>query len=159
MIASNHVSNLDPPMIGSALPGKMRFFAKQELFTNRHFGKFIFWVGAIPVDRQQMTSGQFKKIIKILRDEHESMLMFPAGTRNGTVPKAGISLLAYQCQVDVLPVYIEYPKKFWQRLRIYIGKEIITKDYLSTKPNETQTRQFAQLIWEKITDLPIKYNR
>lgn len=155
LIASNHLSNFDPPLIGSIFPGKMRFFAKQELFANKRFGQFITWVGAVPVDRQQVHKSQIENVIKLIKDDKQSMLMFPAGTRKGTQPKPGISKFAYHGQVDVLPVYIRYPKHFWGRLRITVGRVISTNDFLKAEPDNKQAQDFAQFVWNKITGLQL----
>ena len=51
IIASNHISNSDPPLLGLSAKRRMYFMAKVELFKNKFFGALIRALGAFPVER------------------------------------------------------------------------------------------------------------
>ena len=51
IIASNHISYCDPPVVGSGVPREVYFLAKEELFRNKAFGWLIRKYNAIPLKR------------------------------------------------------------------------------------------------------------
>ncbi len=108
LIASNHTSYLDPPLIGMGAPRHIFYFAKKELF-NTFLGPLIRYVNTIPVDRDQLDKKTFKLVLDII-GRGEILLVFPEGTRsldgNLQEGKAGIGLLAYYARVPVIPAYI-----------------------------------------------------
>ncbi|MDD2703685.1 MAG: lysophospholipid acyltransferase family protein, partial [Candidatus Omnitrophica bacterium] len=50
--AANHVSYLDPLVIGISCPRRLSYMARHELFSNRIFGGIIRNLGAFPVKRK-----------------------------------------------------------------------------------------------------------
>ena len=56
LVASNHTSYLDPPLLGVALPRECHFLAKRELFTFPPFGALIRAHNAVPVQRGMLDS-------------------------------------------------------------------------------------------------------
>src|SRR5690606_41698809 len=51
IIASNHISLLDPPAVGVLIERQVHFMAKEELFKVPVFGSLIKSFGAYPVKR------------------------------------------------------------------------------------------------------------
>jgi len=66
ILASNHISNIDPLALGVACPRKIHYLGKEELFR----GKFAFWwmkkVGVIPLKRGKNDIGAIKIAIRAL---------------------------------------------------------------------------------------------
>jgi 1-acyl-sn-glycerol-3-phosphate acyltransferase len=108
IIASNHASYLDPPLIGMAIPRPIFYFAKEELFRTL-FGSAIRIVNAIPVNRDQLDRKTLRTVLNVLA-QGEMILMFPEGTRSETgdlqAGKPGTGFIAYQAKVPVIPAYI-----------------------------------------------------
>jgi len=108
IIASNHASYLDPPLIGMAIPRPIFYFAKEELFRT-FFGSAIRIVNAIPVNRDQLDRKTLRTVLKVLA-QGEMILMFPEGTRTKTGElqegKPGTGFIAYHAKVPVIPAYI-----------------------------------------------------
>jgi 1-acyl-sn-glycerol-3-phosphate acyltransferase len=110
LIAGNHASLLDPPLIGSQVPRQMSFFARKTLWKGRLFPWWLDAVGTIPVDRD---GGQdvsaLKRVLRSLADG-KVMILFPEGTRSpdGRLqePKAGVGLILCKTQVPVVPARI-----------------------------------------------------
>lgn len=133
IIASNHISNYDPPAILSFID-KIRkdtsVIAKKELFKNPIFSKFLKKMGAIPIDRKRPDITSIKQSIKAL-NENRCLLIFPQGTRDknqSNPPKPGISYLVKKTKAPVLPVRI-----FDVKTNSKLGKIIIVFD----KPIDT----------------------
>lgn len=108
MIASNHASYLDPPVIGCAYRGMVHFVARDTLF--RGFAGWLFpkW-GAIPIARDQADLKSMKIVMRTLRSG-KRMAMFPEGTRthDGSLQeaKAGLGMLIAKSEIPVQPVRI-----------------------------------------------------
>lgn len=109
IIASNHISYADPPVVGSAVPREVHFLAKEELFANRAFGWLISRYNAIALKRAVGDIGAVRKALDLL-GEGRAVLMFPEGTRSLTgkllKPRLGVGLIACMARVPVVPTYV-----------------------------------------------------
>lgn len=110
LIASNHCSHVDPPMIAVALNRQITFMAKDELFRIPLLGRWIRWLGAYPIDRSKGDVAGIRMVVSLLR-EGKVVLVFPEGTRSpdGRLQplQEGTAWLAKRCRVPVVPVRIE----------------------------------------------------
>lgn len=110
LLVSNHVSLLDPPMIGGASPRTLYFLAKEELFRIPLLGRLIHAVNARPVRRDGSDSRALKSTLRLL-GEGKAILIFPEGTRGRSggrlgEGKPGAGMLAVMSGAGVVPVYI-----------------------------------------------------
>src|SRR5262245_65119169 len=82
VLASNHLSALDPWALGYPLWPKrrMRWMAKVELFENRVLKSILDAGGAFPVHRGASDQQAIHMAIDVLRDG-DVLVMFPEGTR------------------------------------------------------------------------------
>lgn len=112
LIAANHKSLLDPPLLSYALKLSGRdayFLGKKELFENPILGGVLRAVGSIPLDRKAADVGALKTALGVL-ERGDILALFPEGTRKVTgrlerfLP--GIGFLALKSRVPVVPVYI-----------------------------------------------------
>ncbi len=108
VVASNHISYLDPVALGSACPRPISYMAKVELFAIPVLGPLIEGLEAYPVDRNRGDVAAIKRSVKILQ-EGRAVGIFPEGGRNldGTaVPKTGAVLLASMAGAPLVPAAI-----------------------------------------------------
>lgn len=109
IIASNHLSFLDPPLIGVSSSRRLHYMAVAETFKFFFIGNLTRRLGAFPVKRRGVDVEATKKALKILRNR-EAMLIFIEGTRspNGELlkPKPGVGMLAYKSRATVIPTLI-----------------------------------------------------
>ncbi len=109
IIASNHISYCDPPVVGSGVPREVFFLAKEELFRNRAFGWLISQYNAIALRRSVGDVGAVKKAVELLK-QGKAVLMFPEGTRSlsGRLlkPKPGVGMIASLASAPVVPAYV-----------------------------------------------------
>lgn len=125
IVACNHRSYLDPPILGTYCPRPLAYMAKAELFRIPVLGPAIAAVGAYPVDRDGSSTAAIKRSLEVLR-AGGSIGIFPEGTRNldGTVQAhQGVALLASLSKAPVVPAALvgtADAKKFHQ-IKIAFG--------------------------------------
>lgn len=109
VLASNHISNIDPPILGISTRRRLHFMAKIELFKNPFVGWWLRQLWAFPIKRGESDFGALKEALRILKSG-EPVLLFPEGTRrvagDELKPQPGIGFLVLKAKVPVLPVYI-----------------------------------------------------
>jgi 1-acyl-sn-glycerol-3-phosphate acyltransferase len=108
IIACNHVSNLDPPLLGANCPRQISYMAKKELFEMPILGPLITAVGAYSVDRQGSARAAIKRSLEIL-EQGGCVGIFPEGGRNvhgDKEPRTGVALLASLADAPVVPACI-----------------------------------------------------
>jgi len=109
IIAPNHVSMVDPPLIAIAFPRTIKIMAKIELFKVPILGPLISHLAAFPVHRGQPDRAALRRAIEYL-DEGWPVLIFPEGTRGdgaglGALEK-GVLLIANKTGAPIMPAYI-----------------------------------------------------
>ena len=109
IIASNHISYFDPPILGSCTPREVHYLAKWELFKFKPFGSFLRSVNAIPIKRNVIDRQALIESLDIL-NQGKALLVFPEGTRNLRAkllpPKLGVGKLALEAGVSIVPAHI-----------------------------------------------------
>lgn len=109
ILASNHISFWDPPLIGSVLPREIHYLAKEELFSNPAFGWLIRSYNAIPIRRGMVDLSGMARAVEALR-RGGGLLLFPEGTRmrDGELHPArpGVGMLAVNADVPIVPCFI-----------------------------------------------------
>ena len=114
IIAANHTSLADPPIVGLACnKNPVRFMAKKELFEIPIFGRWIKAVHCIPVEPGS-SFGTLKEAICSLK-EGKVVAIFPEGSRspdgNLQAPQLGIGLIALKSGAPIFPLYISGTEK------------------------------------------------
>lgn len=108
IFAPNHVSNTDPPFVGSTLPRECYFVAKAALFRNRLFGWLIRSFNAVPIRRGVFDREAMNRFVELLAGGH-SVMIFPEGGRVMTgelgPAKSGVGYLALTSGAAVIPIY------------------------------------------------------
>ena len=106
ILASNHISNIDPVLLPVVCPRQMRFMAKDSLFSNPILGALIRCGGGFPIRRGKVDRGALNEFFHQLESGYP-VLIFPQGTRGGEKIQPGVGFLAVKSGKPVLPVYIE----------------------------------------------------
>lgn len=110
ILAANHTSFLDPPLVGAALPRAISYLARENLFRFPVFGSILRAWDVVPVDREGGSPAGLKAIMARLED-HRAVVLFPEGTRSkdGRLQPArsGIGLLVIKSSAPVVPARIQ----------------------------------------------------
>jgi 1-acyl-sn-glycerol-3-phosphate acyltransferase len=108
IVAANHISNFDPPILGVALPRPVSYMAKKELFALPVLKTILPWLAAFPVDREAGGTAALRAALRMLK-EGRCVGVFPEGGRNVTgtnEEKGGAAFLAAASGVPVVPAAI-----------------------------------------------------
>lgn len=166
LIAANHASFLDPPLIGCQVPRQIAYFARKTLWKPGFASWWLDEVGTIPVDRD---GGQdvsaIKRVLKTLKED-KGLILFPEGTRTSDgrlqEPKAGVGLIASRAGVPVVPARIfgsfeAYGKGRTLRLgtpvSIVFGPPIMPAEYDEPAAGKERYLVASQRIFARIAAL------
>ncbi len=108
---SNHVSNVDPPLLIPLLPRRVTVMVKKELFKLPILGRAMRMADFVPIDRSNRDAaiGSVREAATIVRKGLD-LVVFPEGTRSPDgrlLPfKKGSFYLAMDTGVPIVPVTI-----------------------------------------------------
>jgi 1-acyl-sn-glycerol-3-phosphate acyltransferase len=110
IVASNHASHLDPPIVGAFLTRQVSFFARKSLWKPGFPTWWLNKVGTIPVDRDGGADiAAIKRVIQAL-ESGKVVILFPEGTRSpdGRLQpaKGGVGMIACKTHMPVVPARI-----------------------------------------------------
>jgi len=157
LLCANHISNLDPLIVGITTKRPVHFMAKEELFSVPVLGKIVSNVNAFPVKRGMSDREALRKGLAILK-EGKVLGLFPEGTRSktGEMGKglAGAGFFALRSDAYVVPCAIIGPYKAFNKLRVVYGKPI---DMDSVRADKLNAEQATDLIMNEIQKLITQY--
>ncbi len=162
IIAANHASFLDPPLIGSGLPRPINYLARDSLFRFPGFGAYLRALNVVPVDRDGAGAAGLKGILDRLLNGG-AVILFPEGTRSpdGRLQPArsGIGLTVIKSDAPVVPVRVFGTFEAWSRDRKLPRPHRVTVKY--GKPMDFQalraeaktcTKPRLKEIYQEIAD-------
>ncbi len=165
LVASNHQSFLDPPLIGNLYKDEMVYLARKTLFTGITRWLYTQW-NAIPVDQDRPDMASLKTIIRKLK-EGRRVLVFPEGERtsDGQLGEAapGIGLIAVKSGAVIQPVRISGAREAlprgssrirFARITVSVGPPIrLTPEELKTAKGKEDYERVAKRIMAAIAAL------
>lgn len=171
IIAPNHASFLDPPIISASWPIEISFLARKSLFSTFLIGWSIKRLNAYPVDGTNHDITSIKLICKLLNEDHQ-VVIFPSGVRSfdGKLDeiKSGVCMLALRCHAPIIPVYIYGSFDVWDRTRRFpklrgktacvIGSPVSWEPYAQMDKKEGQ-EAMRQKVAEAIEGLQEWYEK
>ncbi|MBI2858518.1 MAG: 1-acyl-sn-glycerol-3-phosphate acyltransferase [Chloroflexi bacterium] len=130
LVVCNHLRMADIPLLAAALPRKLVFVGKQELWKTAFFRNLGNWYDCFPVDRTTVDLKSLRQSLQVLREEG-ALVIFPEGSRSrdGVLQPGhpGAALIALRSHARVLPVAITGTDKagggawLWRRPRLSVN--------------------------------------
>jgi 1-acyl-sn-glycerol-3-phosphate acyltransferase len=130
VVAANHESLLDPPLLALAARQPLHFLAKVELWRHRPGAWLMDALGGIPIRRDRRDLVSLGRAEELLR-AGESVAVFPEGTVRGGTWTRGAARLALATGVPLVPVRIVGSRRAlsrgrigFPRLRVVVGEPL-----------------------------------
>ena len=166
IIASNHVSYLDPPVIAIGIKHRVvHFMARNTLFSKPFARWFLKSVQVLPMDRTRGDVGALRKGINLLQSG-KVLGLFPEGTRSPTGEmknaEGGIGFLIAKAKVPVVPAYVDgtfqaFPKGAKcikrGRVRVFYGEPIKPDEFGTLGTNRDSYKRIGEMVMSKINAL------
>lgn len=159
IVAANHISNWDPPVIGTAVNRPMHFMAKEELFRNAILRNIISKLGAFPVKRGAADRNAIRTAMSLL-EAGNLVGLFPEGTRskNGMLgePEQGLAMIAIKTGAVVIPTAVIGTNKVFSsscwlpRFEVRFGKPV---PVVRGKATKEDIAELSSLIMREIDAL------
>ncbi len=148
VLAGNHTSMLDIPLVWYASSRHVRFLAKKEIFDVPVVSKMGHMVGAIPIDRDKLDLQAVRDSIKLLRNG-EVLGIFPEGTRNKNdelLPfHPGATNLAIKTKALVVPFGISGEFHLNSKITIRFGEAMQFAGYQNDEATECLKSKILEL--------------
>lgn len=115
ILASNHVSFLDPIVLGAASSRKLTYIARHNLFTKPILSWLLPKIHVFPLKRDSADISALKGAINRIRGGR-GLLLFPEGRRGQinsipVTPQPGVGFLAAKVNVPVIPAFVKGTEK------------------------------------------------
>ena len=144
IVAANHLSTLDPPLMCAIMNRRVAYMAKKELFQNPIMRWWLNWLGAFAVDREKLGVSTIKTVRNLTKTDWV-LGIFPQGTRQeaGEISNItkGFASLAKSTKCGILPIGINGTQEvkrwpFTGKIIVRIGKVIPYNDDIMKMVNE-----------------------
>lgn len=165
ILASNHQSYFDPPLIGICSRRAVYYLARKTLLSIPLLGELLPEINVIPVDRDGNDMSALKKIIRLVRAGN-GVVLFPEGTRSpdGALQqgKSGIGLIIAKTRAPVQPMrifgsYEAFPKGSGKialtPISVVVGEPIrFTDEELDPKTHGGNERSLYQYLSDRVME-------
>jgi 1-acyl-sn-glycerol-3-phosphate acyltransferase len=166
IIAANHASLLDPPIVGAQVPRQMAAFARKTLWKGGIISWWLDTVGVIPVDRDGGSDvTAIRRVLQTLKEE-KGIILFPEGTRtpDGQLQRAksGVGLMACRTGVPVVPARVfgtfeafgrNGPLCFGTPVTVAFGRPLFPGDYDDRSGGKERYQHASERIMSAIASL------
>jgi 1-acyl-sn-glycerol-3-phosphate acyltransferase len=159
LLAPNHISDIDPPVVNLSLFRPLWFMAKSELFDIRILGPLIRFSQAFPVERGGADRAALRRAAQLLQND-QAVVVFPEGrlSPNGELQPLlpGVTMLALHAGVPIIPVGIYgsnkvlpygevVPRPSFEPLRIHFGEALEFSDLKELSSREQREQSTLRL--------------
>jgi 1-acyl-sn-glycerol-3-phosphate acyltransferase len=165
ILAANHQSYFDPPLVGICSKRAVYYLARKTLLDIPFLGKLLPDINVIPVDRDGNDMSALKKIIRLVRSGN-GVVLFPEGTRSpdGSLQrgKSGIGLIIAKTRAPVQPMRLfgsheAFPKGSGKvalaPITVIVGDAIrFTDEELDPKSHGGDERALYQYLSDRVMD-------
>ena len=155
IVAANHTCFFDPFILGCSFWYRRMFFmAAEVVMKNKFVAALLKGVGCIKIDRNICDIESVRKSVSVLKKGH-ILALFPQGgiDRRDEMAaiKSGITLMAMQANVPIVPVFVHKKSKKGERNTIVIG-EPLTFGFGENGSGLKSINDYADLVLEKMLE-------
>jgi len=148
IMAANHQSYLDPPLVGITCRNELYYLARKTLFDKKLLGPIISRVNALPVDLSRGDLTAFRAVMNLLKEGHRTVI-FPEGTRVAPGERhayqPGVAALYQALALPLVPAAVN-SGLYWGRRSFVKRKGRIVLEFLEPiPPGRTRPRLMAEL--------------
>jgi 1-acyl-sn-glycerol-3-phosphate acyltransferase len=170
ILAPNHASLFDPPLVGCASPRRVTTMGKAELFDKKWFGLKIFpyviqHMATFPVKRGAPDRRAIRRALKVL-DAGEALVIFPEGTRTRTGElgqgEIGLGMIAHSSKAPIVPIYMSGTENALSPLRggirlfktrVYFGQPLRFEEEYARKGDRATLEAITTRVMQEIARL------
>ncbi len=165
LIAANHSSYLDIPLLGCGIPRRVAFLGRQDLFPLPGLRWILRWLAWIPIRIDRLDRTGFGTATGLIQ-KGKAVVIFPEGKRSedGQLKpgKQGLGVLVAETGCPVVPVYLEGIHKVlpvgarWPKLRtvrVIVGAPIDFSSAQSQLTGKQFYRHVSKTVMEHIAAL------
>ncbi|HMP73322.1 MAG TPA: lysophospholipid acyltransferase family protein [Kiritimatiellia bacterium] len=166
ILAANHASYLDPPIMGCVIPHRfLHSLAKESLFKNPLMRWLLRRLFVIPLQVDKGDVGALKLSLKLLKDG-KCIALYPEGSRSFDgefqPAKGGVGFLMLKAKVPVIPVYLDGTHealargKRWirpHRIGVHFGAPITPDAFDVFSDDEDKYVKVAQMVMDRIAEI------
>ncbi len=161
VLACNHRSNFDVIVFDVCRYRMPYVLAKHTLFEKKFNAKVLTSFGAIPVNRQDLSTTTVRKVLKVLNEDNH-LLIFPEGTRKESLDetealKNGMALFALKTNAPIVPMYMVRKPEFFKLNKIIIGEPISMEAYKGQRPTKEVLSEISAKVMEAMWSLKTDY--
>jgi 1-acyl-sn-glycerol-3-phosphate acyltransferase len=171
IVAANHQSYIDPPVVGTAIPEEIDYLAREDVFDFSPFRWVCARVNTIFIRKRQGDLSALKAVLKKLA-QGRKVLVFPEGTRSydGKLqpPEKGIGFLAYYSRAPVVPAYVSGSFEVFPRggtmirrhpISVFFGPPFRFEEQLLRGGSKRAYEKFSQRVMDAIAALKANAER
>lgn len=128
ILIANHLGFFDPIYMMIAIWYRRHHFICLKKFFEGKSRPFFKAFLCLPIDKNNVSFGSFREIVEHIK-QGELVSMFPEGAVNDgsgetATFKSGVTLMAFQGKVPIVPMYIKKKEHWYERLTMVIGEPI-----------------------------------
>lgn len=156
ILSCNHLSLIDPVIVGLHTRRHLHFFAKKELSKNFIMRWLVPSIGGVFVERGEADIAAIKKVLRTLKED-KVLIIFPEGRRNKDSEdmqelRAGAIMFAVKTGAPVTPVILWRRPKPFRRNFIYYGTPVSFDEYRGVKMTREQKARATVTLTQKMNE-------
>ncbi|MBQ9715491.1 MAG: 1-acyl-sn-glycerol-3-phosphate acyltransferase [Clostridia bacterium] len=158
VFAVNHLSNMDPIIVGCKLKPRFHFWGKKELFKRKIPAWFFKKMGVVPIDRSGADITSIKTALTLLKNDKIFML-FPEGTRNKGNEnemlqlKNGLVMLAVKSQAPVRIAMFWRKPRFLKKNYLFVGEEFDLSEFYGQRLSNDVLSNASKIVEQRFEEL------
>jgi 1-acyl-sn-glycerol-3-phosphate acyltransferase len=170
LIAPNHVSYLDIPLLGAMIDRPLHFMGKSSLFRGRWVGRLYRMLNGFPIERGSRSRIGLSEAVNRLK-RGCCVVMYPEGGRSlsGRLqePMPGIGMIVAQSGATVVPAYVAgtdkvLPVGAWlirfHPVTVFLGEPIDFSEQIRKGNGKELYIQISRTVMEAISKLEVRAN-